>query len=257
MAKPPIFFIHGMWSTPKVWTSLKDRYEARGHPVFTPALPFHDVDPAAPPDPLLSTTGVRDYVDALLAAGRDVGDVPIIVGHSMGGMLAQKVAAAQGARALALLSPAPTAQTSSLSINTMRTLLGVATSASWWKSPTKIDAERARWGIFNNVPAEDTSEALGDLVYDSGRVLLQMSMPFADKQRSTEVDYDRLDMPALVLVGEEDRITPVATARRTARRLSGETDYVELPGVGHWLFHHPIRERVAKELDRLIERVSG
>lgn len=256
MEKPPLFFIHGMWATPKVFDWLKQRYEARGHRVFTPALPFHDVDPAAPPEPLLATTGVRDYVDALLAAGREVGEVPIIVGHSMGGMLAQKVAAAQGARALALLAPAPTAQTSSLSINSLRTLTGVATTNKWWKSATKIDAERARWGIFNNVPPTDTAEALSELVWDSGRVLLQMSMPFADKQRSTEVDYDRLDMPALVMIGDEDRITPVATARRTARRLTGEVDYVELPGVGHWLFHHPVRERLAEELDRLIERAA-
>ncbi|MBZ6378081.1 hypothetical protein B5C34_01635 [Pacificimonas flava] len=256
MAKAPLFFIHGMWSTPKVWDWLRERYESRGHPVYAPALPFHDAKAGDVPDPLLATTGIRDYVDALLAAGRDVGESPIIVGHSMGGMLAQKLAEQQGARGLALLSPAPTAQTSSLAISSLRTLLGVTTGRSWWRSPTLIDEMRARWGIFNNVPEEDIREALSELVWDSGRVLFQISMPFADRERSTDVDYSRLDMPALVLVGDEDRITPVATARRTARKLTGDVDYVELEGVGHWVFHDPVRERVARELDKLIDRTG-
>ncbi|MEE4349214.1 MAG: alpha/beta hydrolase [Pacificimonas sp.] len=255
MALPPLFFIHGMWSTPKVWDWLKARYEDRGYRVFAPALPFHDADRAQPPDPLLATTGVRDYVDALLAAGREVGEAPIIVGHSMGGMLAQKLAAEQGARGLALLAPAPTAQTGSLTLNSARTLLGVTTSGKWWKNPTMIDEQRARWGIFNGVPEAEVREALGDLVWDSGRVLFQIGMPFADREKATDVDYSRLDMPAIVMVGDEDRITPVATARATARRLEGEVDYIELPGVGHWLFHDPVRERVAEELDRLILRI--
>jgi len=256
MTKPPLFFIHGMWSTPHVWNWFAARYRAAGHRVEAPALPYHDVDPAAPPSPILATIGVQDYVDALLAAVRELPETPVIVGHSMGGMLAQKVAETSGARGLVLLSPAPTAATQSLAVAPLRTVLGVTTKKNWWKSPTKIDAERARWGIFNNVPPEIASDEINKLVWDSGRVLFQLSMPWADKSRSAHVDYGSLDMPALVVVGDRDRITPVATSRATARELSGTTDYREIAGAGHWLFHDPVREQVAAEVDSFLKQFS-
>ena len=254
MARPPILFIHGMWSHSGVWDWFRSHFEALGHETHAPMLPFHDPHPDAEPDPLLATTGLRDYVDALLAAARDLPEAPIIVGHSMGGLLAQKVAAENGAAALALLSPAPSAQAGSLAISPLRTMLGVTTSSNWWRSPTKIDADRARWGIFNNVPAEPTNEALRQLSWDSGKVLFQIAMPFADRSKASQVDYGALTMPSLVLVGDTDRTTPVGVARATARRIPGATDYVELDEVGHWIFHSPVRERVAEEIERLIKR---
>ncbi|MBV7257278.1 alpha/beta hydrolase [Pacificimonas sp. WHA3] len=263
MTKPPLFFIHGMWSTPKVWDGMRAHFEARGHVVHVPHLPFHERDADNrrddAPDRLLSTTGVQDYVDALIASARDVGEPPVIIGHSMGGMLAQKLAEAIGARGLILLSPAPTASTGSLAIAPLRTTFGLTSNVrgKWWKSPTMIDEERARWGIFNEVPAKETEEAIADLVWDSGRVLYQISMPWADKSKATHVDYEKLDMPALVVVGDVDRITPVATARATVRKLSGEVDYVELDGVGHWLFHDPVAGRVTSAMDNFLNMLGG
>ena len=254
MDKPPLFFVHGMWSTPSVWDGLKAHFETRGHDCHAPALPFHDADPGDAPDPLLASVGIDDYVDALIAAAREVGSPPVIVGHSMGAMLAQKLAATNGAAGLVLLAPAPTAKTHSLAVAPLKTTLGVTTSKNWWKSPTRIDEDRARWGIFNNVPEDEVKKQLDALVWDSGRVLFQLSMPFADRTKGARVDYDRLSMPALVLVGEEDRITPVAIARATARALPGEVDYRELPGVGHWLFHDPVGDRVAEEIELFLKR---
>jgi pimeloyl-ACP methyl ester carboxylesterase len=134
----------------------------------------------------------------------------------------------------------------------LRTVFGVTTKRNWWKSPTRIDAERARWGIFNGVPAEIANDEINALVWDSGRVLLQISMPWADKTKATRVNYAKLDMPALIVVGDHDRITPVSIARATARALPGATDYREIAGAGHWLFHEPVREKVAAEIDRFL-----
>src|SRR3546814_3751926 len=92
MSKPPLLFIHGMWSTPHVWDWFAARYRIAGHRVETPALPYHDIGPQDPPPPILSTIGVQDYVDALAAVVRALPESPVIVGHSMGGMLAQKLA---------------------------------------------------------------------------------------------------------------------------------------------------------------------
>lgn len=257
MGQPPLFFIHGMWSRPRVWDGLRAHFEATGRPTHAPALPYHDAEPGSPPAAALGEVGIGDYVAFLIDAVRALPEAPVIVGHSMGGMLAQLVAERVQPAGLVLLSPAPTASTASLSLAPLRTTFGVTTQKGWWKKPTLIDRERARWGIFNEVPADIAEREIDALIPDSGRVLFQTAMPWADPAKGARVDYARLAMPALVLVGDRDRITPVATARATARQLTGQVDYRELSGVGHWLFHEPVAGRVASEIDGFLRTMPG
>lgn len=256
MTKPPLFFIHGMWSTPHVWSWFAERYATLGHEVRTPALPFHDAASGAAPAPELGTIGVTDYVDALLAEVAQLPQPPVVIGHSMGGVLAQLVAARVETSGLVLLSPGPTAATVVPALGPLRILSGIVTKWGWWRKPTKVDPAQARWGIFNNVPADVAEREIDALVWDSGRVLFQLGLPWVDGSAATRVDYAKLNRPVLIVVGSEDRITPVAIARATARRLAGRADYRELDGVGHWLFHDPVREQVAKSLDSFLAQLS-
>ncbi|MEM8825733.1 MAG: alpha/beta fold hydrolase [Pseudomonadota bacterium] len=86
MAKPPLLFIHGMWSTPAVWDDLVRHFEGEGYKCLAPALPFHerDGDNRETADPLLATIGVQDYVDALCAAVREAPAPPVIIGQFPG-----------------------------------------------------------------------------------------------------------------------------------------------------------------------------
>lgn len=245
---PPLFFIHGMWSTPACFDGLRARLETAGHATHAPALPFHDLGPDAAPPAALGELGLGDYVDFLVREVSRLDAAPVIVGHSMGGTLAQLVAERVQPAGLILLSPGPTAETASLGLSPIRTVLGVTTKPGWWKKPTLIDRERALWGIYNEVPPDIAQREIDALVWDSGRVLFQMSLPWADSAKAARVDYARLAMPSLVLVGDRDRITPVAIARATARQLAGRVDYRELTGTGHWLFHAPVVDRVAAEM---------
>lgn len=258
MMPPPVLLIHGMWSTPAAFDGLRARLHAAGYPTLAPALPFHDRNPDAPPAPELGTLGVADYIDFLVAEIGKLAAVPVIAGHSMGGFLAQAVAARVGAPGLMLFAPAATASTNVPALAPLRTLSHVMTRGSWWKSPTRIDADHARWGIYNEVPADITEAEIAALVWDSGRVLFEMGLPWLAKTDATRVDYGRLKCPALIVVGALDRITVPPIARATARQLQGPIDYHELPGAGHWLWHGAIGDRVATlAIDWLAAQFSG
>ncbi|MBV8972748.1 MAG: alpha/beta hydrolase [Sphingomonadaceae bacterium] len=242
---PPIVLIHGMWSTPAAFAGLRRRLEAAGYTTHAPALPFHDRAPDAPPPAELGALGLEDYI-AFLA--NEIAALPgpvIVAGHSLGGFLAQAVAARVGAAGLMLFAPAATAATSVPGLAPLRTMARVVTRNGWWRQPTKIDAASARWGIYNEVPAEIAEAEIAALVWDSGRVLYEMALPFLAKAPAFAVDYARLTMPALVVVGGRDRITPAAIARATARRLV-QVDYEELPHVGHWLWWGEVEARVGE-----------
>jgi pimeloyl-ACP methyl ester carboxylesterase len=80
-------------------------------------------------------------------------------------------------------------------------------------------------------------------------------LPTLSKTRATTVDYSRLDKPALVIVGSEDRITLPGISRATARKLKGPIDYHEIAGAGHWLFWGDLEVRVGDYLATWLERL--
>ena len=236
MLKPTLFCIHGYWATPATFTGLKARFEAAGYQVITPALPFHDRDPSLPPPPGLGELTVEDYADFLVAEVQRIEGPVILVGHSMGGMLAQIVAARVAHAGLILLSTAPTAATGTVALDTIRTMFGVVTKWGWWEDPTRIDYDRWRWGIGNGLPEAIARAEYAALVWDSGRVMAEMTLPGLSATGATKVDYTKLAKPALVIVGADDRTTVPGISRATARKLAGTVDYHELPDTGHWLF---------------------
>ena len=103
-----IVMIHGMWGTGSYWENFRDFFEGRGYRCVVPTLRFHDMDPNGLPDPRLGTTSLPDYAADLEKLIRELNVVPILMGHSMGGLLAQILGSRGLAKALVLLTPATT-----------------------------------------------------------------------------------------------------------------------------------------------------
>jgi pimeloyl-ACP methyl ester carboxylesterase len=234
-AKAPLLFIHGMWSHPMVWDRFVSHFSAAGYQCLAPALPGHDVGPNDPTPPVLAQLTLKDYCDSLVKIARDAPSPPVIIGHSMGGLLAQLTAAQVPHTALVLLSPAPSSSIFSLAPAPLKTLWPILSHWGYWNETTRVPRDQALWGIFNNVPPAEAEQAYAELRADSGRALFQIGMPWLDKAKGSAVDYTRLTQPALVMCGDEDRITPLDVARATARRLPGKVSFRELDGFGHWI----------------------
>lgn len=255
MPMPPLFMIHGMWSRPSTFSRLRAELEASGLRSVAVTLPHHEVPPGAPAPAPLATLKLGDYAAALEREIADLGEQPVILGHSMGGLLAQLVSAKVRPRGLILLSTAPSAQTAGLSLASIRTLRRVTGRWGWWREPTLLDPDSARYGVFNGVPEAEVRPALADLTWDSGPVMAQLAAPWLDREKGSRVDYSGLMMPTLLITGLLDRIVPPATSRKTARLLSAHNsrvDYEEWPAVGHWLFHDAVRPRLAASIARFM-----
>lgn len=253
---PPLLLVHGMWGRPSTFARLVPELEAAGIRARAAVLPFHDVPPGAPAPPGLSQVRLQDYVAALRGEIARFPAPPVLLGHSLGGLLAQLAAAETGAPGLILLAPAPSAQTVAPSLAQVRTLAGVTLRWGWWRSATLPDAGSIRRGVFNGVPEREAAQGVAEITWDSGRVLAQIAAPFLDASAGSRVDYDRLTMPALVIFGRQDRIATAATARGTARLIPGPVDYLEWGDCGHWFFHDAIRPRLAAAIARFMAVLS-
>ncbi len=93
--KTPIVLIHGLWMTPKSWTTWAEHFRAQGHEVLVPGWPgiedrsVADIrrDPSA-----LEGIGLTQIADHYERVIRELPVKPIIMGHSFGGLLTQMLA---------------------------------------------------------------------------------------------------------------------------------------------------------------------
>jgi len=94
--------IHGAFCGPWSLEGLQQKFQDAGYAVTAPCLRFHD---QAPPPAALGTTGLADYGADLEEEIKHMDAPPIVVGHSMGGLLALQLASRVPVRALILLAP--------------------------------------------------------------------------------------------------------------------------------------------------------
>ncbi len=232
MTKPPILCIHGMWSTPDAYKSIAPGLEAAGYPVHAAEYRTAATGRAGG----LAKVGLDDYVSALEGIAARFAEKPIIIGHSMGGIIAQLLAVRIQPRALVLLSTAPSNGSALLpQWSATKSVWSVFSKWGFWREQTLLSEADALYGVFNTAPADEAAAEVKALVPDSGRVLAQIAFAAMDKAKAATVDYARLTCPALVVIGAEDRITPPGISRATARRITGPVTYKEMPGYGHWI----------------------
>src|SRR5665647_19083 len=99
-----VLMIHGAFCGGWCFEDFVPVLSSRGWSCITPDLSFHVSGPTREPDPQLATTGIADYTRDMAALVKSLPEPPVIIGHSMGGIIAQQLAAKGLARAVVLLA---------------------------------------------------------------------------------------------------------------------------------------------------------
>jgi pimeloyl-ACP methyl ester carboxylesterase len=255
MAKVAVF-IHGMWATPQVWQNWRSFLESRGWTTMAPALRHHDAPPlVAPPD--LGTTSLLDYAADLEATLKDLPKKPIIVGHSMGGLLALMLCARGLAQAGVLLTPAPPAAVPALRPSNVWAFARIEMNWGWWRKPHRATLKEALWHTFNTTDRREGTALHGTFVHDSGRALFEMGLPWLDGAKAATIDPRLVTVPLLFVAAEKDRLTPPSVVRSTKQRFGHVAELAEYAGQGHWVLGQPGWERIAEDTAAWMEAKVG
>lgn len=211
-----IVMIHGMWGGGWHWEQYQHFFSAQGYQCHTPYLRYHNVDPKAEPDLRLGTTGLLDYARDLETYIEEKGfnEKPILMGHSMGGLLAQILGARDAASALVLLTPASPAGIMALTFSVVKTFWPVLRRWGFWKKPHTLPLKTASYGMMHLMSETDQQAHYNRCVPESGRAATEIAfwLPAA------RVDASRVQCPVLVVAGREDRITPAPVVKKVAEK---------------------------------------
>ena len=197
MAKVAVF-IHGMWGTPDVWRNWRPFLEARGWQTIAPVLRHHDAPPLAPPAGL-GTTSLGDYVADLANTIEGLAEKPVVIGHSMGGLLALLLCARGLARAGVLLTPAPDAGVIAIRPSNLWAFARIQLKWGWWRKPHRATLAEALSHTFNTTDPREGAELHSTFVHDSGRALFELALPWLDGNKTTTIDPRLVTVPLLLV----------------------------------------------------------
>jgi pimeloyl-ACP methyl ester carboxylesterase len=238
--KPPVVMIHGAFTGPWVWGGFTRKFKDAGYKVHAPCLRHHEDD--APSDPLAQVS-LADYAADLEAFLDELGTPAILVGHSMGGLLAQMLAAKKKVHALVLLAPSAPWGVPPSTLFEIASAQAMLLNVGFWDSVLEPDQHIAGRNGLDRMP--DRDQVLTRFVPESGRAIFEIMHWGLDMRRAGEVDVRKLSCPLLVLVGSEDRINPPGTVERVAALYRELATYEKMPGMSHWLVGEPGWEEVA------------
>jgi len=240
--KPPVVMIHGAFCGPWSLDGLKTKFQQAGYDVIVPCLRFHD---AVPPPVALGTTGLADYVADLEEEIAALDAPPILVGHSMGGLLAQILAARRPARALVLLAPSAPWGVPPSTLFEIGAAQALNLNPGYWNQVLEPSRDVALAHSIDKLPRETRDAVFARFTCESGRATFEILNWGLDMNRASEVDHAKITCPVLLLTGSEDRINPPTTVMRIAALYRDNATNEVLPGMGHWLIGEPGWEALA------------
>lgn len=240
-----IVMIHGMFGGSWCWENYRGFFERRGYRCLIPVLRYHDVDPKDEPHPYLGTVSLLDYADDLEQMIRGLDEKPVIIGHSMGGLITQILGSRKLGSALVLLASAAPAGISALTPSVMKSISTEVIEWGFWRKPIKSTFESTRYSAMHLLPETQRRAAYSRYVHESGRAFFEIGLSFLDPRKAASIDEKKIDVPVLVVAGAEDRIVPASVNLKIARKYRDLATYMEFPRHAHWIFGEPGWERVA------------
>lgn len=239
----PLLLVPGAFCGAWAFDALRPALEAAGRRCTALDLPGHAAGGAS------AWRSLTDYADAVAAAARREAEPPILVGHSMGGLVAQIAAARAPVAGLVLLAPSPPwgQPVSSLELAAGPTLAAV--QGAYWLGVVQPDWTVVRDYTLDRLPEGEARALHARMRPESGRALFEMLNWWADVTLAAFVPP--LDVPALVLAGERDRVHSPESTALTARRLGAAQ--VVLPGVSHWTLGGPGADAGARAMLEWLE----
>jgi pimeloyl-ACP methyl ester carboxylesterase len=230
-----VIMIHGANAGGWCFENFKGFFEEKGYKCLTPTLRLHDVPPADPPPPEINTTSLLDYASDIETLILGLDEKPVVIGHSMGGLIAQILAARGLLKAAVLITPAWPNGIIDKKYAVPFAIIQLIKKFGFWRKPFKPTFKEAVDSALYHFSEDERVRIYNRFVHESGRVFFEIGMPFLDGKKAASVDEKKVTCPVLVIAAANDKITPPAIIKKIAEKYRHVSTYKEFAGHDHWL----------------------
>jgi len=242
---PPTICLHGAFGGAWMWREFLGMMAERGHHAAAVSVRGHGLSEGRQ---ALRHATLAHYLVDIFRALAEFSEPPIVVAHSLGALLAQRLLGRTAIRALVMLAPLPPEGmllvSGRLMVTASATWLGIF-HAMLGFNPLAL-AELKPLIFSDRFAPVDVDRHMARMVGESMQVLLDSHVPLPPPPAFS------LGVPTLVIAGDADRLVPNEFAWRTA--IYHGAEFMSASGFGHLLHLEPGADQVAEMTIRWLEQ---
>lgn len=240
--KPPVLFIHGLWLHASSWQPWIDLFESRGYQASAPGWPGERaslVDTRQEADDMAGF-GIEEVTEHYARLIGALPEKPILIGHSFGGMIVEKLLGDNHGVAGIGIDAAQIKGVLPLPLSSLRSTLPVFKNPANKQKVVALTSQEFHYA-FGNTLGEEESDALFEkwTMPSPGKPLFEAAIANFSAHSPAKVDTGNEDRgPLLLIMGGRDHTVPEAITKATVKQYrdsTAETDLVEFADRGHSL----------------------
>jgi len=240
--KPPVLFIHGLWVHSDSWTPWENLFAEAGYnPVVLPwpgdSLTVEET--RAHPE-RVAGYGISQITESVAAMAAQFSEKPIVIGHSFGGLVAQKLLADGVASSAVAIDPGPMKGVKKLPLAQIRSAIPVVSKKKNREGAVMLTKRQFRYGFGNALSKQESEELYRKFAIPGpGLPLFEATGAKKDPNSPTTVDTRNSTRgPLLIIGGGKDHTVPEVVTREAYELYSGsgaKTEYKVFADRGHSL----------------------
>ena len=233
-----IVFITGAFVSNACWDEWRTYFESKGYKTIAPAWPCKlgtaaELRQRPPNDTDLAKLNLSRLLDYYTDIIKQCDEKPILIGHSLGGMMTQILVNRDLAAAGIAIHPAPTRGVLPYEFSSLRSLLPAFGYFTSKKKTYMMSFKKWQYAFTNGMPLEEQKSSFARFTVPESKTVARAGL-----SKQAAVDYKKPHVPLLITSGSEDHILPAHLNRRNFKkykRNGSVTDYKEFKGRNHFV----------------------
>ena len=233
-----IVFVTGAFVSHHCWDEWRTYFESQGYNTIAPPWPFKDAPTDVlrkrqPNDTDLATLTLDEVIDHYVNIVKELPEKPIVIGHSLGGLITQIIVNRDLPAAGVAIHPVPTLGVFPYEFSFLKAgwkSLGLFTST---RKTYLMSFKDWQYAFVNGMPLAAQKAAYEALTIPESKTVARGGLTSAAK-----VDYSKPHPPLLITAGDKDTIIPAHLNMRNFKaykRNGSVLDYKEFKGRNHFV----------------------
>jgi pimeloyl-ACP methyl ester carboxylesterase len=220
--RTPLLFIHGSFGGSWMWERFLNFFSSKGWACYGPTLRGHNKDSLVD----LSRIHMQDYVSDIASAASLLTTAPVVIGHSMGGLVGLMFAANHPTEAIITIDPSPPAESAPFNLSETEI--------------KKIPLVYTPLELGLPQQLDKLQEALPDIPEIILRKLPQILGPESgtarkERKKGISIPPEKIKAPLLCIAAELGDSVPFGIGAEKTRKTAQVfgADFILIPGASH------------------------